>query len=159
MIYVPGLFIALSALWLALSGHGEAFMLGLAVVSVLLSVAITMRLGLMGREASPYHRLVPMAGYSVWLMGEIVKSNVAVLHTIIEPSARLRPRLVSLDADGRSELAAALFANSITLTPGTVTIEAARDGFLVHSLHDGADEQEEFAPMAARSLMAADRRG
>lgn len=159
MIYVPGLFIALTALWLALSGHGEAFMLGLAAVSVCLSLILTMRLRLMGREASPYHRLAPMARYAVWLMGEIVKSNLAVLHTIIEPSARLRPRLVALDADGRSELATALFANSITLTPGTVTLEAARDGLLVHSLHEGADEHEEFAPMAAKSLLAADGRG
>lgn len=158
MAYLPGLALALSVMWLALSGESEVFMLSLAGLSVGLSLLFALRLGVVGREASPYHRSIPLAAYGAWLMGEIVKSNISVLRTIVEPSARLRPRLVALDADGRSELATALFANSITLTPGTVAIEAARDGLLVHSLHAGADEADEFAPMAARSLRAVDGR-
>ncbi|MGB2163915.1 MAG: Na+/H+ antiporter subunit E, partial [Candidatus Puniceispirillaceae bacterium] len=78
-----------------------------------------------------------LPAYLWWLFGEIVKSNYATAKFIL--NGRSDPEIFSVTATQNSAAGIATYANSITLTPGTVTMdineEAAKDQFLVHALH------------------------
>ena len=69
---------------------------------------------------------------------------------ILEPEGNLRQRLIKVPAAQKRELARALFANSITITPGTVTVETESDHLIVHSLTDEAADLEALEDMGAR---------
>jgi multicomponent Na+:H+ antiporter subunit E len=134
MSYLPGLIIVLAALWAALSAETAPMFVGLGVISVLLAVWLAARLRIISREASPYHRIVRLFVYFVWLMSEVAKANIAVIVRILSPGRTIDPAIVRIKAAAKSDLGRALFANSITLTPGTVTVDIEGDRLVVHTL-------------------------
>ena len=156
MTYVIGLATALTLLWLGLSGMLEPLMLVLGFISVAISVALASRLGLIDREASPYHRILAFVRYTPWLIMEILKANVTVLKAILSPTLDIHPTLVKVRSTCRSDLAKVIFANSITLTPGTVTIRVDDDSMLVHGLYEDGAQPEAFEEMDRRSSIAGD---
>jgi multicomponent Na+:H+ antiporter subunit E len=158
MIYVAGLVLALSALWFALSGETAPLFLGFGALSILLALWLAARLKIIDRNASPYHRIAQVLLYLVWLSLEVVKANLAVIRSVLDPRRTISPALVKVKANGRTDLAKAMFANSITLTPGTVTVDVERDGLLVHALHEQNARPAAFAPMDRRSARAAERK-
>jgi multicomponent Na+:H+ antiporter subunit E len=155
MIYLPGLVLALAVLWFSLSGQTSAIFLALAAVSVLATLGLAGRLRIIGREASPYHRAPQLAAYAGWLMVEIVKANLAVIRLVLDPRHSISPALVNVPTECRSDMAKALFANSITLTPGTVTIDVEPNVFVVHALQEENARTHSFAPMARKAAWAA----
>ena len=78
--------------------------------------------------------------YVPWLMKEIVLSNWDVTKVILSPRLPIRPRLLRLRCTQRSDLAKVIYANSITLTPGTITLDLREDTLLVHALTKGSAE-------------------
>ena len=77
--------------------------------------------------------------YWPWLLKEIVKSGWTVTRIVLDPKLPISPTLVRFRPGQRSAVGLVTHANSITLTPGTITVEAAADEFLVHALtRDGA---------------------
>ena len=72
--------------------------------------------------------------YLPWLMWEILKSNLAVAKVVLSPDMPIRPRLIKVKASQQTELGKVIHANSITLTPGTITLDVREDTFLVHAL-------------------------
>jgi multicomponent Na+:H+ antiporter subunit E len=159
MRYLPGLLLALAAFWFLLSGETAPLFLGLAAVSVILVLALSARLGIIGRDASPYHRIVQLLAYFGWLFVAIVKSNIAVIARILGPSHALDPVMVTLTASARTDFGKALFANSITLTPGTVTVDVDGDGLKVHALVRENAPAAAFADMDRKAARAADGKG
>lgn len=83
---------------------------------------------------------VGLVRYLVWLVWNVMKANVDVAYRILAPSMPIRPRLMVFTVDMESEVARAVVANSITLTPGTVTIDVEGNSYLVHALHPDASE-------------------
>ena len=80
-------------------------------------------------------RLVPLFLQYFWvLVQEIVKANVAVLKLIVSPELQPEPAIVYFDTDLKTSLAKVLLANSITLTPGTITVSVEENRFCVHCL-------------------------
>jgi multicomponent Na+:H+ antiporter subunit E len=158
MAYVPGLTLALAGFWLVLSGHYDPLMLGLGFVSVLASLWLTARLEVIDAEASPYHRSPHLLAYIGWLVVEIAKANVQVIGQVFAPTERLKPGMSRVKSVGRSDMAKTLFANSITLTPGTVTVDVDGDVLLVHALQAANGEPAAFADMDRRAALAADGR-
>jgi len=158
MAYAPGLTIALAAFWLVLSGHYDPLMLGLGLISVLAALWLTARLEVIDRESSPYHRAPHLAGYLGWLVAEIAKANVQVIGQVFAPADRLRPGMSRVRSVGRSNTARVLFANSITLTPGTVTVDVDDDVLLVHALDIAGAEPASFSTMDRYAALAADGR-
>ena len=134
MTYLPGLVVALAALWFALSGETAPMFVALGLASVLFAVWLSARLRIIGRDASPYHRIVQLLLYVVWLLGEVLKANLAVIGKVLSPRRSIDPALVQVKTNARSDLGRALFANSITLTPGTVTVDVEDDLLSVHAL-------------------------
>ena len=156
MMYLPGLLIALALLWFGLSGETSPFFIGLAVIAVVLTLLLSARLKVIDRNASPYHRAPQLLLYMGWLVVEIVKANVAVIVRVLGPRHAIDPAVVRLRTRARTDLGKALFANSITLTPGTVSVDVDGDKVLVHALVRENASVASFEPMDRRAARAAD---
>ncbi|WP_417477427.1 Na+/H+ antiporter subunit E [Maricaulis sp.] len=161
MSYSVGLTAVLVLLWLTLSGQytlsGDyPLVIGFGVLSVVVTVALTARMRILDRETVPVLPALPLAMYWIWLGREILAANLAVVKLVMKPEIDVEPRLVRVPAEQRSGLGHAVFANSITLTPGTVTIDVEEDGFLIHALDTSFTDPAGFAEMGARSDRASD---
>ena len=132
----------LAAIWLAWSGYfDQPFLLLLGLLSVASAVALAMRMRIVDEEGTPIgFRLRPLF-YALWLVKEIVKANLEVTRTILDPSLPIHPQLVCVKANQKTELGRVILANSITLTPGTVSVSLQHDQIWVHALSpEGAEE-------------------
>ncbi|WP_300555860.1 Na+/H+ antiporter subunit E [Maricaulis sp.] len=161
MVYGLGLTAVLVVLWLVLSGSytlsgDHSILLVMTVVSLAATVGLAVRMRILDRETVPLAPLLPLLTYWSWLGREIVAANIAVIRLIMKPDVDIEPRLVRVPVDLRSGLARCVFANSITLTPGTVTVDIENDGFLVHALDNSFTAPEGFAEMALRTDIASD---
>jgi multicomponent Na+:H+ antiporter subunit E len=136
--------ISLYLFWLLLSGHYTGLMFGLGGLSVALVIWVLHRMDRVDREP---HAIRPTPGllrYGIWLLGSVIKSNLDVVRRIWDPALPIQPTLRRLDTRVRSTTQKTLYANSITLTPGTLTTDVAEDHFMVHSLaEEGIRELEE----------------
>ncbi len=121
--------------WLLLSGHfDDPLLLGLGAVSCLLVIAIAHRMDVIDHESHPIHLGWRTLVYFPWLAWEIVKANIAVARIILDPKLPISPVLFRLRGSQKTELCGVIYANSITLTPGTVTVDMVGDLLEVHAL-------------------------
>lgn len=128
----------LSGFWLALSGHYTAFLFSAGIVCVLFSLMMAHRIKVIDREY-PHHLLIRSLKYFPWLLFEILKSARDVAKIILNPKLSISPTLVRVKATQQTSLGQVIYANSITLTPGTISIELKENEILVHALTvDGA---------------------
>ncbi|VAW01544.1 Na(+) H(+) antiporter subunit E [hydrothermal vent metagenome] len=156
MGYFATLFVVLSVLWLTLSGYfHEPLLLSLGLLSVSISVLLVVRMRILDDESSPYFRIFSLFPYSIWLVIEIIKANLIVAKNILRPDMVLTPRMVRVKTLPASGFGRALFANSITLTPGTVSVDLDADEIIVHSLLKEMTDKNAFAEMARRCAKAA----
>ncbi|MGX1196267.1 Na+/H+ antiporter subunit E [Parvibaculum sp.] len=147
MVKAISLTIALIALWLTLSGHFTPFLLAMGLASVLFTVYLAARMRLLDDEAVPVQLRPALVLYWVWLAVEIFKASVAVCRVILAREMKLSQQLIRVPWNQSTEMGRTIFANSITLTPGTITVETGKDAFLVHALTEdftGADGFEEM---------------
>ncbi|MEX1206005.1 MAG: Na+/H+ antiporter subunit E [Dongiaceae bacterium] len=134
MAHAISLALVLYGLWLLLSGHYEPLLLGFGVLSCALVVAIALRMDVVDKEGHPVHLGWRALAYWPWLLLEIAKSNIDVARRVLHPALPISPTLVRVKASQSSDLGQVIYANSITLTPGTVSIEL-EDGMIdVHAL-------------------------
>ena len=125
--------LTLAAAWLLWSGHHRLWVQGIVCCGLVIVLAARMRI--INDEGVPLARLWwrPFL-YLPWLAGQIIAANVDVARRILSPSRPISPRLIEVRASQRTQLGQVIYANSITLTPGTISIRI-RDGvILVHSL-------------------------
>ncbi len=140
MRYRLSLFVMLAAVWLILSGHYTPLLLAFGALSCAFVTYMAQRLDVVDHESHPLHMWWRLPGYWVWLLVEIVKSNIDVGYRIIHPSLPIDPRLFEVEASQKSDLGLVVFANSITLTPGTISVDVRKDKILVHTLStEGAE--------------------
>jgi multicomponent Na+:H+ antiporter subunit E len=158
MTYVPGLAVALAVFWFAMSGETSPFFLGLSVIAVLATLWISASLKIIDRDSSPYHRAPHLLIYMGWLIIEIVKANLAVIARVLGVRHSIDPAMVEVTTSTRTSLGKALFANSITLTPGTVTVDVEGQVLKVHALVRENAGEDSFTTMDRGSSRAADTR-
>jgi multicomponent Na+:H+ antiporter subunit E len=127
---------ALFLFWLALSGHYTPFLIVAGIVSSLAIAAFGLRMGYADQEGHPVDFLLRGLLYWPWLLVEIAKSAWAVARIIVNPKLPISPRLIRARTSQRTAVGIATYADSITLTPGTITVAVdPRDHeFLVHAL-------------------------
>jgi multicomponent Na+:H+ antiporter subunit E len=130
------LFVHLMFVWLCLSGHYDATLVTYGVLSCAVVVALMAHLRILDAEALPIHLGIRPFIYLPWLFKEIVLSNIAVAKVILDPRLPIQPRILRVRVTPRSDVVQAIYANSITLTPGTVTLDVRNREFLVHALTD-----------------------
>lgn len=133
--------IVLFAFWLLLSGYFVPFLMAIGLVCVIGVALFARRMDVVDGEGHPIH-LGPRALFSYWpwLAWEIVKSAWDVSKIIVNPRLPISPTLVDVKATQKTDVGCAVFANSITLTPGTISVEVRRDRILVHALTRAAAE-------------------
>ncbi len=131
----------LFATWLLMSGIMEPFILVLGVLSCAVVVFIAMRMDVVDHEAVPVHLTFAITLYWPWLLWEIVKANIDVTKRVLFRSAGISPTMARVKASQKTDLGKVIYANSITLTPGTISIDIDDDGYiLVHALaREGID--------------------
>lgn len=134
MLHALSLGLVLYCLWLLLSGYFQALLLSLGGLSVIAIVWIAHRMDVIDHEGHPIHLTARAFLYWPWLIGEIVKSNIDVAKIIIRRKMPISPMVIEIKSNQETELGQVIFANSITLTPGTVTIAIDRDIMVVHAL-------------------------
>ena len=143
--------LVLAGTWMLLSGVVAPFMMGLGLASCLVVVWIGVRADRRDREPVPFAlRLGRCPGYLLWLAWEIIKSNVDVARRILSPSLPIAPAVRWLPASQRSELARVIYADSITLTPGTLSIDLEDGAVEVHALSEDSLDALERGEMDAR---------
>lgn len=134
MGHILSLAILLFAFWLGLSGHFNPLLIGLGAASSILAVYLAHRMDIFDHEIYPALVTPRLLRYWIYLMREIVMANVDVIRRILRPGRSISPQLVKLPLTQKSSLARVIYANSITLTPGTVTLRQEGDSLLVHAL-------------------------
>lgn len=149
----------LTALWIVLSGKFDKPILNaLGAVSVLVGVILSLRMKIVDTEAMPYLRIVALARYWFWLAFEMGKSNIAVARLIMKADLDFSPRMFRVPARQKTPLGVTLFANSITLTPGTVSVALGDDHILVHAIDAQFADIGDFEEMARRATEAGEGR-
>ncbi|MGV8996195.1 MAG: Na+/H+ antiporter subunit E [Parvibaculaceae bacterium] len=134
MAKVIALSLALFSFWLVLSGHYTPFLLAMGALSVALCVFIAHRMNLIDAEAVPTQLRLSIFVYWFWLLVEIIKANIQVAGLILRSKSAFAQQLVLVPTSQKTDMGRVIFANSITLTPGTVTVEIADHAFLVHAI-------------------------
>lgn len=129
------------AVWLLWSGIYEPLIVGLGLASCLSVILICRRMGILDDEGVPVHLSLGLLSYVPWLIWAILKSNVDVARRILSPSLPISPRLIRVKPNQKTDLGRVVYANSITLTPGTVTCDADGAEFVIHALtKEAADD-------------------
>ena len=150
MLHVISLAAVLYGLWLGLSGHFEPQLLVLGVLSVIVTVALARRMDVVDHEGHPVHLSWRAVAYWSWLGWEILKANVDVARLIVDPRLPIDPRVIEVEGHERSEVGLVTYANSITLTPGTVTVDVEGNRLQVHALTAAAAEALQTGDMDQR---------
>ena len=136
-----GLGIALFGLWLLLSGIYTPLLIILGIGSSALVAWIAHRMNVTDHEGFPIHFTWKAITYWPWLFWEIIKANLAVSRVILKKEISIEPTLLRIPANQKSELGQVTYANSITLTPGTVSIAVGEGMIDVHALtQEAADD-------------------
>lgn len=132
-------FVVLFAVWIVLSGAFDLFHLGLGVLSAGAVTFLSSDLLMADRKRRLWSRIIEayrFMGYLCWLLVQIVLANLHLLRLALTPAGirEVEPEVVRFKCGLKSEFARYILANSITLTPGTVTIRVDGDEFWVHAI-------------------------
>lgn len=140
----------LFALWLGLSGHLDALLLLLGMASTLLVVSIARRMDSVDQEHHAAHVPLRLLRFWLYLIGQVIRANLHVIRCIVLPGARISPQVFTVPLPQRSDLGRVIYANSVTLTPGSLTLRVSQDCLLVHALTREAAQKLQRGAMAAR---------
>jgi multicomponent Na+:H+ antiporter subunit E len=126
--------VTLFAFWMLLSGMITPFLVAAGIGSAVAVALLARRMELADREGHPIHLAPAALTYWPWLLKEIAVSGWQVAKIILHPRLPVSPALVRFKPSQKSAVGLVTHANSITLTPGTITVEADHNEFLVHAL-------------------------
>jgi len=158
MRYLISLSLLLGLLWLGVSGVYKPLLFGLGAISVAFVVWISKRMEVAGVEHNPVLYTWRLPVYWAWLCWEILKSNVEVARAALQPARHLHPRIVTVPVQLGSAVAKVTYANSVTLTPGTVTLLLEPDSLEAHALTEKSAAGLESGVMARRVAWLENRR-
>jgi len=132
--------LTLFGFWILLSGHYTVITVTAAVLSTIAVVAMTARMKLLDREGHPTYLLWRVIGYHPWLARQILGSAWDVSKLILDPKLPISPTLVEVHGTQKTAVGIATYANSITLTPGTLSARVRGNDILVHAItREGAE--------------------
>lgn len=134
------LFFGLMFFWLVFSPYEGAITVisgaGVALLVVVLSQDIVFKLS----ETSLYHprKILTLLRFTFVLFGEIIKANIEVALIVLNPKLPIEPCFVKVPLRLKEDLNKVIYANAVTLTPGTLTVDITEEGFLIHALTENA---------------------
>lgn len=151
MRYVFTLIFILASLWLAISGVYKPLLFMLGGASIALVVWLSLRMDVVGVEHNPGLYFPRLFAYWGWLVWQIVLANAHVAKRVLSPS-QIRPQLIEVPVPHHTAVSRVTYANSCTLTPGTVTLEVTPEKMLVHALDDESAQGLRSGAMANQVL-------
>ena len=148
------MYFLLFGFWVLLNGQWTA---EIAIVGVIVCAALyAFMCAFMGyspkREWAIARRLPRIIGYFFYLVGEVFKSAFAVIRLIWSPTQVIEPEVTSFHTKLKTDAGKVVLANSITMTPGTITIDVQEDEFLIHCLDSSFDMGQEGFEMEDRVM-------
>jgi multicomponent Na+:H+ antiporter subunit E len=147
---LASLAVVLFLLWLGLSGHYTPFLLSTGAGAAVLCVVIAVRMGVADAEGHPIHLAWAAFSYFPWLLLEIAKSAWEVSKIILNPRLPISPTMTKVEASQRTTVGVVTYANSITLTPGTITTGVQGNVLTVHAVTRASALDLEAGAMDAR---------
>lgn len=133
-MHYASLFVVLLGTWILLSGQMTWLHLGSGLLACILITVLAVRSGIAGRQRMQLRGLATIVRYWPWLLYKIVVANLDVAYRVWHPRLPIAPRLFKAPLRTRTDIGTATYANSITLTPGTVTVSVGKRSLLVHAL-------------------------
>jgi multicomponent Na+:H+ antiporter subunit E len=159
LFHVISLGLVLFGTWLLMSGILTPLLITLGVASCILVLIITIRMDIVDHESAPIHLTWRSILYMPWLTWEIVKANIDVARVVLSPQMPISPKLVHVKPTQKSDLALVIYANSITLTPGTISVDVDHGDILVHAITRDAAAGLEDGEMDRRVTQVAGEDG
>lgn len=147
MKYLMSFVVFLAILWWILSGYTKPLLLSLGAVSIAFTVFMSYRMRVIDEESHPTHvtfKLIRLWGHLLW---DIAKGNVMVIRIILGLEREFRPRFVRGPVRQNSALGRVVLANSITLSPGSATMDIREDYLVAHAINDQAAHDIESGDM------------
>lgn len=136
------LFVTLFIFWLVLS---SSFAIESVIIGIIVSIAVTIYskdIVFAEEETSLYKftGLIQLVRFIWHLIVEVIKANIGVVKIVLDPSLPISPRfvVVAIPDNLKKNFNKVLYANAITLTPGTLTVDILEEGYLIHALNDNA---------------------
>ena len=134
MLHAVSLSLGLFATWLLWSGHTEFVLVGLGFLSAAIVIYVALRMAVVDEEGVPVHLGRHIFGYWGWLLAQIFKANFQVARIILDRRLPISPTLIRVEALQKTDLGRVIFANSIILTPATLTMDIHEGVVTVHAL-------------------------
>jgi multicomponent Na+:H+ antiporter subunit E len=129
--------------WLGLSGFFKPLLLSLGAVSVVITLIFAVRVKFFEHVIGLNSMGWRLPLYWLWLLGEIIKSALQVARIVLSPKIPMNHRMVKITSQSGDELPRVILGNSITLSPGTITIDIDDREVLVHCIsEEGAQDME-----------------
>lgn len=144
------LFLLLLVFWLVNSGHYTPLILGLGLASIILVVVVARRMNVVDEESLPLHLTRELPNYYLWLLKELAISNFQVVRTIWQFGKNLDPAMETIEITQNSDIGRVILANSISLTPGTITTAITVESITVHALDRSSIDALKTGDMGAR---------
>ena len=134
--------------WIIFNGNItlEILIFGVIIAAVMLAFMCKFMDYSLRKEANVYKKSIWFLAYAVLLIREIVKANLAIIPKILTVEEEMDPVIVKFRTSLKSDFTRMLLANSITLTPGTITVSLEEDEYTIHcldaSLADGLEDSD-----------------
>lgn len=126
--------VTLSAFWLLLSGHYSLFVLCCGALCVALTLFVVVRMDVVDDESQPLHLTARIVFYWLWLAKEVAVATIDICRRIWSPRLDISPTHFCIDASQKTPLGLMLYANSISVTPGTVCVNIEGNRLEIHAL-------------------------
>ncbi|MEP1445993.1 MAG: Na+/H+ antiporter subunit E [Paraglaciecola sp.] len=146
--HIISLFLILAILWLFNSGMYTPLPIALGLVSIGFVIWLSLRMGIIDDESQPLQLSRKLPAYYFWLIKKIIQSNIDVVLLVWRGNGAISPCVASIPIGQQSEIAKVIYANSITLTPGTVAMNIENDRVQIHSLTTHSMEELQQGDMA-----------
>jgi multicomponent Na+:H+ antiporter subunit E len=150
MRHTVSVFVLLSFIWLSNSGFFTPLFLFYGVVAVAFVIWLARKMDVVDHESQPVHLTRRLPTYYWWLLIKIIQANIEVVKHIWRPTLAISPCTATIEAGQQTDMGKVIYANSITLTPGTVALDLDGDKIKVHSLTRGALEELQSGDMNRR---------
>jgi len=131
----------LASAWLAWSGLFKPLLLSLGVLSCWLTFLIVRRMGYFNDEIFAPRYGLRLFAYWLWLGREIFRSSIDVTRIVLDPKLPISPGEVTITTSSQNPLDQVILANSITLTPGTLSLDLHNGVIKVHCLTEAGAKQ------------------
>jgi len=149
------MYFLLFGFWVLLNGRWttEIAVVGIIVCAALYAFMVAF-MGYSPKQELKIARRIPrIIGYFIYLITEITKSSIATIKLIWSPDMEIQPRVTSFHTRLKSDPGKVILANSITMTPGTITVDVRDDLFLIHCLDESFDVGQDGFEMEDRILL------